>query len=149
MTALPNLNIKDPLDIPSISSESDNAVFSKRKLIIFGVLLVLISSVLGISFYNKLSKLNQNEQIINNTFENIDPEYFEGKVSYIGDQGSDISYALVDSTGKETVLLRSTDSKLKIVEGLRVKVYGNLIRGSNNQKDILVVKEILINNGTN
>lgn len=149
MTALPNLNIKDSLDIPSISSEAGDTVFSKRKLIIFGVLLILISSVLGISFYNKLSKLNQNEQIIKNNTENVIPEYYEGKVSYIGDQGSDISYALVDSTGNELVLLRSTDSKLKIVEGLKVKVYGNLIRGSNNQKDILIVKEILINNGTN
>lgn len=149
MTALPKLNIKDPLDIPSVPSELDNTVFSKRKLIIFGFLLFLIVGILGISFYNKLSKLNQNEQIINNIVENINPEYYEGKVSYIGDQGTNISYALVDANGTETVLLRSTDSKLKIVEGLKVKVYGTLIRGSSDQKDILIVKEILINNGTN
>jgi hypothetical protein len=149
MPAELNSNIKSPSKGAVNSPTIGDSVFSKRKLIVFIVLLLMIVGILGINFYNKLLKLNQNEQNINNINQITAPEYYEGKVSYIGDQGNNISYSLVDSNGEEIVLLKSTDSKLKIVEGLRVKVYGTLIRGSTNQKDILTVKEILINNGTN
>jgi len=120
----------------------------KGRLSILGII-VLGMSIWGINTYIKLSKLTQNEQIINEVVEDTVPDFVEGKVTYVGDLGDNISYSLTDSSGKDVVLLKSPDSKLKIVEGLQVKVYGMFIKGMNGKKDTLIVKEIIINNGTN
>lgn len=143
MSDLPNTNNIEFLEMfPFLKSP-------KGRFLVFGLIILIICIVLGIIFYNKLSKLNDYEPKVNEQLTVSKQDYYEGKISYIGELSDNISYALVDGDGKEVALLKSEDSKLKIVEGLKVKVYGNLIKGSNNQKDILVVKEILINNGTN
>jgi hypothetical protein len=120
----------------------------KGRLTIIGIICVLLT-IWGISTYIKLSKLTVDENTINTVVEEKAPTAFEGKVSYVGDMGNNVSYALTNAEGKDVVLLKSPDSKLKIVEGLHVKVSGIFVKGVNNQKDTLIVKEIIINNGTN
>jgi len=120
------------------------------KLSVIVVLIVLLLLSLSIIIYFKSLKLTKNEIIINPLTSEYLPEYYEGKVMYIGDSGDGITYSLADGDGKEVLLLKSTDAKLKIVEGLHVRVYGELIKSLNeNEKDILLVKEVILQNATN
>jgi len=124
--------------------------FKNRYPKMFTVVVVTFILILfGIVFYSKSRKLTEDEVIVNTLNSEVVPEYFEGKVSYVGGSGENIFYSLTDANGKDIVLLKSIDSKLKIVEGLYVKVYGTLIKGRDNKKDTLVVKEVVLQNGSN
>ena len=71
----------------------------------------------------------------------------EGKVAYTNPEyypGDEISYALVDGSGKEVALLRAEDDKLALAEGLNVKVRGVELRAKSGTK-YLLVEEVIIN----
>ena len=113
------------------------------------ILLVGISIVLGIMFNFTTPKLIKDENKINSQPDKKVQTYFEGKVSYVSKIGNNISYELKDLSGNVIASLQSDDAKLQLVEGLYVKIYGELIEGSGNQKDTLIVKEVILQNGSN
>lgn len=70
-----------------------------------------------------------------------------GRIAYTNPEyypGEEISYALVDSSGKELILLRAEDDKLALAEGLNVKVRGNEMYTKSGTK-YLLVEEVIIN----
>jgi len=74
---------------------------------------------------------------------------YEGKVSYLGGTNLDnIKYVLTDLLGKDVILLKASDEKLTVVEGLRVKVSG-VIGKTKDGKDYLLVEEVIVNSATN
>lgn len=79
-----------------------------------------------------------------------DPKkYYEGRITYVNPQLyplDDVSYSLLDSSGKEILLLKSTDQKLSIAEGLFVRVSGRMGKLSDNKTKVLIVEEVLIKN---
>jgi len=125
-------------------------------------LLFLIAAVfvifipLGIGFgYFTGPKLNKNE---------IPPETTGGKI--VGVSGIDksvsktgriiyvnpaqypddnVSYALLETDGKET-LLRANDEKLKVSEGLDVRISGKISKTKDGSREIIDVKEVVISN---
>jgi len=76
------------------------------------------------------------------------PTMFEGKVSYVGKVGNTVSYELLDSANKSIALLRSNDSRLQIVEGLHVKIRGEFLKSEDGSPNVIVVKEVIIQNDT-
>jgi len=60
-----------------------------------------------------------------------------------------LSYVLVDRSGKQVILLRAKDQKLSIAEGLYVKVKGVVMKTKDGKNDVLNVSEVIINNATN
>lgn len=129
----------------SLPANQDKGKFLK----IFLIGAIILLTIVGIIFYFKLQKLTKNEQNINDVETVQQPTYYVGKVIYVGNQGNFVAYSLVDLDGKEIVLLRADDERLKIVEGLSVKITGDLVKGENGQKDTVMVKEVLLQNGSN
>jgi hypothetical protein len=82
----------------------------------------------------------------------VEEKYFEGKITYIDPHyypDDKVTYELVDQSGKEVILLSSTDQKLVVSEGHFAKVYGVVRKTLDGKKDVLYVSQIVINNGTN
>ena len=57
-----------------------------------------------------------------------------------------ISYSLVDSSNTEIILLKATDQKLAVVEGLTVVVFGEVQKTSDDTKDVLLVEKVVVKN---
>jgi len=75
--------------------------------------------------------------------------YYEGKIEYVNPEfypNDNVSYSLVDLDGKQIYLLKSTDQKLSIAEGLYVKVSGKISRLKDKKTEVLIVDEIIIKN---
>ena len=90
---------------------------------------ILTGVLIGYFMTPKLSR----DEMLNLTEETTSPsdpkKYYEGRISYVNPQLyplDDISYALLDSSGKEIFLIKSIDEKLAIAEGLFVKVSGRM-----------------------
>ncbi len=77
---------------------------------------------------------------------------FEGKIKYVDPnmyKADEVEHVLVDSSGKQIILLKAKDEKLAVAENLYAKLYGKVTRSGDNKSDILVVERISISNGTN
>jgi hypothetical protein len=76
---------------------------------------------------------------------------YEGKIRYIDPQlypGEEISFTLVDKTGKEIILLKSNDKILVVSENQYATVYGSSTRTSGG-KEVLLVERVKISNVSN
>ncbi len=123
--------------------------FKGKKLLLLFLLtfLVFLAAGLIIGYFTN-SKLNKGEQKVTETVELTALKSFEGKVTYTGaPTEDDISYVLSDTAGKDIILLKASDSKLKIVEGLNAKVKGTVSK-TKSGKDVLTVQEVSIKNAT-
>jgi hypothetical protein len=77
---------------------------------------------------------------------------YMGKVSFIGKESypnEKIHYVLSDTDGSDIILLKANDAKLSIVDGLHVKVYGKLSSTAKDGKELLLVEEVALENGSN
>ena len=82
---------------------------------------------------------------------------FEGTVTYIDPQfhsykdylHEDISYELTDSKGNTIILLSAGDEKLVVSEGHYVKVFGDMSKTEDGEKDVLLVDRVVIKNVSN
>ena len=118
----------------------------------FFLLFLLIGLIIGVI---SNSKLNKNE--LNSNPTSVDTAsgqkvYYEGKVAYVNPQlypGENISYSLIDSSGKEIFLLKSKDARLSVVEGLFVKISGKMSKLKDGKTSVLIVDEVIIKNATN
>ena len=127
-----------------------------KKLVIFLLSIFIIFILIGISIgYFTSGGLKESED--KSTSPVVKEEvtqkiYMEGKVIYVNPElypGDLVSYKLVDSSGKDLILLKSKDQKLSIVEGLYVKVSGKMLKLKDNTTDVLMVDEVIIKNATN
>lgn len=128
-----------------------------HRLIFFLLGTFLIFSLVGFvigGIINRNSIKNSNYDLSNLTL-NIDNEIgtpekvsFEGKITFVDPNlypNDDISYTLVDSSGKEIVLLKAIDQKLVVSEGHFATVYGDISKTKDGKKDVLIVDKIVIN----
>jgi hypothetical protein len=119
-------------------------------LLIIFVVFVLLGLLIG---YFTSFLLNRDE------LDNLYPENgeqaeaaeveYEGRIRYLDPMtypNDDISYVLVDNSGREIILLRATDQKLVVAEGHNVTVYGTMQKTSDGQTDVLLVKRVGIKN---
>ena len=127
-----------------------------KSLIIFGLVVIVIFLIVGITIgYFTNDELNQNETAEQRPTVNLDPnamQEYDGKIQYIDPSRypqDKITYKLVDPNGKEIILLKAKDDKLKLAEGLTVKVKGTKGKTVDSKNDYLLVKEIQINTSTN
>lgn len=128
---------------------------SGRKVLISFVLVFVVFLSVGLLIGTIISKAGLKEsEILENTLDYPSKEArveYEGKVDYVNPAfypKENISYALVDASGKQIILLKSKDQKLGIVEGLYVKVTGVMSTTSNGEKEVLNVQEVTIKNAT-
>ena len=114
-------------------------------LTIFAVFL-LIGLSIGYVTTKVLTK-NEIDEMSKET-EIIQKNEFSGRVQYTDPHfypNDKISYVLVDSDGKDIILLSAKDSKLEIVEGLYVKVMGRVGKLSDGKTEYLNVSEVVVN----
>lgn len=128
-----------------------------RSLVAFGLVIIVLFVCIGIAIgYLTNDELKQDENPnMQNQAKSLDPnalQEYEGKIQYIDPSfypADKISYKLVDTQGKEIILLKAKDDKLKLAEGLTVKVRGTKSKTADTKNDVLLVKEIQINTSTN
>ena len=126
------------------------AIKGAKLLLIFAlVLIVFIPIGIGLGYLTG-PKLNKDETGIGDSTGEIvvgSKIFREGTVVYINPNnypGENISFVLKSSGGQE-LLLKSKDAKLKISEGLSVKVGGVMDKTKDGKQDVLLVEEVIIN----
>jgi hypothetical protein len=111
------------------------------------VVFLIVGFILGYVKYLVLNKNENKKQALNQTAE-IKPTSYEGTVTFVsGNKYSteNIKYALTDKKGSEIILLKTSDKKLDLLEGLNVMVKGSLSKTSTDNKDVLFVTEVVMN----
>ncbi len=81
----------------------------------------------------------------------IGEQMYEGTITFLEPSlypEDRITHVLVDSSGKDIILLRANDQILEVSEGHFAKVYGIERTTSRNEK-VLLVDRVSIRNGTN
>ena len=122
-----------------------------KKLIYTIAVIFLVFILVGVLIgYFMTPRLSEDEVVGNDIESPSSPKtYYEGKIEYINPEFyplDDVSYALVDSDGKQIYLLKSVDQKLSIAEGLFVKVSGKMSKLKDKKTDVLIVDEVVIKN---
>jgi len=123
---------------------------SKTRLIgIIGAVVILLCSVVFVidrlfTDFEPSSPVNIGDPITSEDTKNS----LKGRIKYTNPANypeEDISYKLVDKDGKDLILLKCEDEKLKVAENLSVEVRG-LQTKTKAGEDVLIVEEIIISN---
>ncbi len=128
---------------------------SGKKILIMFVVIFVVCLPLGMAIGNLIKpKLNEDEiQVIQGgTKLNVKLVSYEGKIEYLNPgfyPDDNVSFSLVDGSGKQIILLRSKDQKLNIAEGLFVKVNGAVTKTKDGKDNVLNVSEVIIKNASN
>ncbi len=129
-----------------------------RKLVAVLLIIFLTFIALGIAVgYFIPSKLTGDEISVPQTGANepdqsTAPTAYKGIVTYLGEDAyplDKITYALTDREGNDIILLRVSDERLSIVQGLYVEVTGKKGKTMDGKNDVLEVSEVAIKNGSN
>ncbi|OGC48102.1 hypothetical protein A3A69_00885 [candidate division WWE3 bacterium RIFCSPLOWO2_01_FULL_37_15] len=126
-------------------------------LLKLGVLIFIIFVPIGLLLGNLISlSLNipetNNVTPVNNNIDTSKETYYEGTVTYVNPNmypNDEITYVLKDDDGNDVILLKSYDQKLAVAEGHKAKVYGSVMKSSNESNTILVVNKVVIVNVSN
>ena len=126
-------------------------------LLKLGVLIFIIFVPIGLLLGNLISlSLNipetNNVTPVNNNIDTTKETFYEGTITYINPNmypNDEITYVLKDDEGNDVILLKSYDQKLAVAEGHKAKVYGSVIKSSNESNTILVVSKVVIVNVSN
>lgn len=128
---------------------------SGKKVLIIFIAIFVVCLPIGIAIGNVIKpRLNEDEiPVIKKGTQPVESSsYYEGKIEYLNPgffPNDNISFSLVDSSGKQLILLRSKDQKLNIAEGLFVKVKGVVAKTKDGKSDVLNVSEVIIKNASN
>lgn len=126
-----------------------------HRLVMVLAIVIVVSLSVGILIDKATQRLLNNRENTNSS-QNTDNQQadqfkeFEGKVVFVDPRTypiDEISYYLADSEGNTIVLLKAYDEKLPVVEGLFVKVFGEVKKTHDNKEDILYVEKVIIRNG--
>jgi hypothetical protein len=115
--------------------------------------LFFVFLAIGISsnyFIDKFLKSNELSNINNTNDENGEENLvaYEGIITFVDPRANpmdDISYFLATPQGQQVILLKASDQKLEVSEGLFATVYGNLQKTADGKSDILFVEKVAIN----
>ena len=126
-------------------------------LLKLGVLIFIIFVPIGLLLGNLISlSLNipetNNVTPVNNNIDTTKETFYEGTITYVNPNmypNDEITYVLKDEEGNDVILLKSYDQKLAVAEGHKAKVYGSVIKSSNESNTILVVNKVVIVNVSN
>ena len=126
-------------------------------LLKLGVLIFIIFVPIGLLMGNLISmSLNipetNNVTPVNNNIDTTKETFYEGTITYINPNmypNDEITYVLKDDEGNDVILLKSYDQKLAVAEGHKAKVYGSVMKSSNESNTILVVNKVVIVNVSN
>lgn len=118
------------------------------------IIFVVFAFIGALVTYITSLKLNKNEPapIANQEVVSTAPIVMQGTVTFIGENAypeDKISYSLTDVKGDDIILLRASDQKLSIAQGLFVNVKGRKVKTIDGKKDVLQVMEVTLKNGTN
>jgi hypothetical protein len=139
--------------LKSIHNKSEQ--ISGKKVLILFIAIFAVFLPLGMIIGNNIKpRLNENEILVGkeNTQVKESFSYHEGKIEYLNPgfyPNDDISFSLVDGSGKQIILLKSKDQKLNIAEGLLVGVKGTITKTKDGKSDVLNVSEVIIKNASN
>ena len=142
------------IDLPNqitSSTETPERKSLYRLLTVVFVVFLIIGSLIG---YATSSKLNKNEPNSNESTEvqTTAPATYQGIVTYLGEDmysNDGVTFSLTDSRGEDIILLKSSDQKLSIAQGLFVTVVGKKGTTIDGKNDVLEVTEVTIKNGSN
>jgi hypothetical protein len=134
-------------------SEADNLSGKSLYRVIAIVIVIFLMLGILIGYINSI-RLNKNETKSNETGEvqSTAPVTYKGTVTYLGEDmyfNDGITYSLTDSKGDDIILLKSSDQKLSIAQGLFVTVTGKKGKTLDGKYDVLQVTEVTLNNGSN
>lgn len=124
-----------------------------RKLIVALVVIFVTFTFVGFGFnYFTDTILKSPETVDSNSKNGRDAvviTQYKGVITYVNPQNyplDDISFYLADIKGKQIILLKATDQKLEVSEGLFVTVSGKLTKTSDGKNEILVVDTVSVSN---
>lgn len=131
-------------------SQVEQTKGSKLLYLLLAIFILFLVTGVGLGYITN-SILNKSEatEVVNTADTTAAPVYMEGTVSYVNSglyPEDNISFSLVDGSGKEIILLKSKDQKLVVTEGHKVKVKGKVLKTKNGQSDYLLVEEVIIQN---
>jgi hypothetical protein len=124
--------------------------FAKMLVILFVIFLVLglsIGLVVG-----RFSPSSQEGEETNPKQAELNQSSFEGVVTFVEPllyPGENISFALINTRGKEVILLKAKDKKLEVSEGHYVTAYGEKYKTKDGKDEYLLVDTIVIKNAAN
>lgn len=127
------------------------------RLVVLLISIFLIFVSLGIIIGNISGKLLNRNEKGNDPLAGIpemqESDQYFGKISYKDPHffpEDDISFALYDKDNKEVILLKSSNgdnSKLEVVEGFDVILFGEVTTTKDKSREVLVVEKVLIRKG--
>jgi hypothetical protein len=74
---------------------------------------------------------------------------YKGVVTYLGENkysDEKVEYSLNDIKGNDIVLLKATDAKLSIAQGMYVTISGRMVKTKDGKVDVLQVSEVTLKN---
>lgn len=111
------------------------------------ILFIPLGILLGYFINPSLNKNEVSQGVTSDSKDQNSKIYREGKIVYVNPKDyplDNISYVLIDSKNAK-LPLKSSDEKLRISEGLTVRVGGKLVKSKDGSFDLLVVQEVIIN----
>ena len=128
---------------------------SGKKILVLFIVIFAVCVPLGILIGNSIKpRLNEDEMqaTLKNAQVKAKPVYYDGKIEYVNPgyyPNDNISFALVDGSGKQIILLKSKDQTLTIAENNFVKVRGTITKTKDGKSDVLNVVEVIWKNASN
>ncbi len=123
-----------------------------KKLLVILVNIFLVFLFVGLIIgYIRDSRLKKDEMLTNtapNASLTPQKNSYQGRVMYLDPkqyEADGIKYALYDTKGNEIILLKATDQKLELLEGIFVTVRGDLVKAKVSKKNVLIVSEVIMN----
>ncbi|MEK7595113.1 MAG: hypothetical protein AAB443_00775 [Patescibacteria group bacterium] len=126
--------------------------FRGKKLVVLVACVFTLFALLGLilgqlpNFLKNTKGAKKEDSSENVTLQ--DPAQKLGKVVYVNPDtypDENISYKLVDAQGKDIILLKADDDKLKFVEGATVKLKGKVERTNDGKKEVFFVEQVVYN----
>jgi flagellar basal body-associated protein FliL len=138
------------IDLPNEITSSSVNPDRQRMYRVMSILLVTLLVVGGLIAYVNSIKLNKNESSSSDDSktQSTAPVTYKGIVTYLGEDmyaNDGITYSLTNSNGDDIILLKSSDQKLSIAQGLYVTVTGKKGKTLNGESDVLQVTEVTLN----
>ncbi len=139
----------------SMPNDLSTTKSSKFYAWLISISVIVLCVVLAIAYF-KIASLNNNELNSGNPTPTqgatVPSGPYQGRVTYVNPAfypNEKISYVLTGADGKDIILLRATDQRLSIAEGLTVKLTGIVVKTSDGKHAVLQVDKVEILNGSN
>lgn len=109
---------------------------------------LLVGLLIGYIREITLKKSEIRSDLLPKTSTQASKNSFKGRVTYIDPKQYEVDgirYALYDTKNTEIILLKTTDQKLDLLEGIYVEVFGTLQKTTDGKHNVLSVSEVVMN----